>query len=77
MKGTPNMKSFMILVTVAIFGQIVAFIIAAHFSDLFSEDTETLVPEQTVGPLAPSSRLNISSIPNVYGSANRIHYEKI
>jgi hypothetical protein len=77
MKGTPNMKSFMILVTVAIFGQIVAFIIAAHFSDLFSEDPETLVPEQTVGPLAPSSTLNISSIPNVYGSANRFHYEKI
>jgi hypothetical protein len=71
------MKSFMILVTVAIFGQIVAFIIADHFSDRFSEDTETVVPEQTVDPLAPSSTLNISSLPNVYGSANRFHYEKI
>jgi hypothetical protein len=76
MKGTANMKSFMILVTVAIFGQILAFTIADHFFRY----AETLVPEGAVGPLAPSfdlTTLNMSSIPTVYTSANKFYYKKI
>ena len=69
MKGDANMKSFMILVAVALFGQILAFTIADHFS----EDAETIVRERVVDPLAPNSdltTLNMSSIPTVYTSAN-------
>ena len=76
MKGDANMKSFMILVAVALFGQILAFTTAEHFS----EDAETIVRERVVDPLAPNSdltTLNMSSIPTVYTSANRFLYKTI
>ena len=69
MKGDANMKSFIILVALALFGQILAFTIADHFS----EDAETIVRERVVDPLAPNSdlmTLNMSSFPTVYTSAN-------
>jgi hypothetical protein len=72
MKGTPNMKDFTILVAVAIFGQIVAFTIAAHFSERLLEDADTLAQEEGADQIAPSATLDISSIPTVYSSANRI-----
>jgi hypothetical protein len=64
-KAAANMKSFMILVALAIFGQIVAFTIAAHLSEHFSEDADTVLQEEAVGTLAPSSTLNMSAIPTV------------
>jgi hypothetical protein len=62
MKGTPNMKDFTILVAVAIFGQIVAFTIAANFSEHLSEDADTLAQEEGADQIAPSAT-DISSIP--------------
>jgi hypothetical protein len=55
----------MILVAVAIFGQIVAFTIATHLSEHFSKDADTVLQEEAVGTLAPSSTLNMSAIPTV------------
>ena len=65
------MKSFMILVALALFGQILAFTVAEHFSE--DAETETIARERVVDPLAPSSdqtTLNKSSISSVYTSAN-------